>query len=97
MGGAGSGRRPGVAESLPRGVRALIETAQQAERLGIVTDEAWGTVLGVMRGTVAGRHLRERLSAAVFVLEQKIGKAKQAIEHTGDVRLHIVESPDGAC
>lgn len=79
-----NGRPAGIAEVLPRGTRKLIEAARQAEALGIECDEAWGTILGIMRGEIKTRYLRERLSAACFVLEQKIGKARQrvSVEHS---------------
>ena len=74
------GRPKGSKDTLPSGSVKLIQTARQAERLGIKADEAWGTILQVMRGEITGRYLRDRLSAAVFVLEQEIGKARQRIQ-----------------
>ena len=79
-----AGRPKGSRNVLPYGTQKLIKAARQADELGIKTDEAWGVILGIMRGEINERHLRERLSAAVFVLEQEIGKARQRIEVRDD-------------
>ena len=75
-----NGRPKGSRNVLPLSVRKCIEVARQAEKLGICTDEAMGLVIQVMRGEVAHRHLRDRLHAAIWLLEQQLGKAKQKLE-----------------
>ena len=71
-----------LAETLPEGSAARIEAYREAERLGVVVEEAQATILGVMRGDISGRHLRERLGAAIWLVEQAVGRAKQKIEVT---------------
>ena len=73
-------RPPGSKGTLPHGIAKLVHAARQAEKLGIRCDEAWGTIHGIMRGEISGRYVGDRLRAAIFTIEQEIGKAKQKIE-----------------
>ncbi len=82
---------------LPAGARKLIEAINRAEENGTCAEEAKGLLLGVMRGEIRGRHLRERLTAAAALLDRYEGKPRQSIDVTTTENREVfrVELPDG--
>ena len=62
-------------------MRDHIEDGRTFEDIDPSATEAIGVILGIMRGTVSGRNLGTRLTAAVTVLERYRGKPTQKTEH----------------
>lgn len=52
------------------------------------TPQALATILSIMDG---GQQERARLAAAQYVIDRGWGKAKESIEHSGNVTLSIAE------
>lgn len=46
-----------------------------------------GIVVGVMRGTIRGRYVGDRLRAAVYVREDRVGKPIQRHQVSGSLTL----------
>ena len=52
------------------------------------TPDALGVILAIMQG---GTQERAKLAAAQYIIDRGWGKAKESIEHTGNVTLTIAE------
>ena len=85
---AGAGRPKGSQDKLPRGAVAAIKALRHRvpegtpEPLADVADEAFATVVEVMRGEVL-EGARERLSAAAAVREEVCGPIPKKTEVSG--------------
>lgn len=85
------GRPLGAKSKRPQGFKRaakILEGIREAiheGRLSLDDDpeahEAYGTVLYIMRGQISGRHSGTRLSAALAILDRRLGRPKQTTEH----------------
>jgi hypothetical protein len=68
-----------------------LEEGKSFEDLDPQANEAVGIVLGIMRGTIRGRHLSTRLNAALAVLYQYRGRPAQKTElEAGDKLVDLI-------
>ena len=76
-------------EALPRGAVKAIKCFRKAAEHDAAADEAMGVVLAVMRGDVGyrGRHIGEKLRAAIYVREDRVGKPVQRVKVSGTLSL----------
>lgn len=77
------------AKRVLRDIRANMAEGETFEDLDPQAHEAVGIVLGIMRGTIRGRHLATRLTAALAILHQYRGKPVG--KHEVDVGDNLVD------
>lgn len=85
----GAGRPKGSKHVLPRGAVAAILAARRSHAEDPNAAEAEGFILQIMRGTIRTNTVT-RLGAARDVLDRRIGKPTQVVEHQGDVTIKVV-------
>jgi hypothetical protein len=88
------GRSPQLARAMRvlQDIRFNMKEGETFEDLDPQAFEAVGVVLGIMRGTIKGRHLSTRLNAALAVLYQYRGRPAQRTEHdVGTTLAELIE------